>query len=38
MTCTEERGGAIMDIDTTTRDLGDVRRYPTEKAIFLIDA
>ena len=27
MTCTEDRGGAIIDMDTTTRDLGDVRGY-----------
>ena len=29
MTCTEDRGGAIIDMDTTMRDLGDVRRYRT---------
>ena len=28
MTCTEDRDGAIIDVDTTMRDLGDVRRYP----------
>ena len=30
MTCTEDRGGAIIDMDTTMRDLGDVRRSATE--------
>jgi hypothetical protein len=30
MTCTEDRDGAIIDMDTTMRDLGDVHRYRTE--------
>ena len=30
MTCTEDRDGAIIDMDTAIRDLGDVRRSPTE--------
>ena len=29
MTCTEDRGGAIIDMDTTLRDLGDVHRSST---------
>ena len=28
MTCTEDRDAPVFDIDTTIRDLGDVRRSP----------
>ena len=30
MTCTAARDDAIIGMDTTMRDLGDVHRYPKE--------
>ena len=33
MTCTEDRDGAIIDMDATMRDLGDVHRYPARRIL-----